>query len=59
MRHRRATTPFDVVLPSAAATNGSIGEYADAGVTWWLQSIAPMDDLASTQALVDAGPARD
>jgi len=56
MRHRQATTPFDFVLPSSAGTGGAIAEYADAGVTWWLHSIAPTDDLAATRAVVDAGP---
>ena len=56
MRHRQATTPFDFVLPSSAGTGGSLAEYADAGVTWWLHSIAPTDELAATRALVDAGP---
>jgi hypothetical protein len=56
MRHRLATTPFDFVLPSSAGTGGSLAEYADAGVTWWLHSIGPTDELAATRALVDAGP---
>jgi alkanesulfonate monooxygenase SsuD/methylene tetrahydromethanopterin reductase-like flavin-dependent oxidoreductase (luciferase family) len=55
-RQRDATGPFDVALPSSASTGGSIAEYAAAGVTWWLQSIAPADDLGATQAVVDAGP---
>ena len=56
MRHRHTTTPFDFVLPSSAGTGGSLVEYADAGVTWWLHSIAPTDELAATRAVVDAGP---
>ena len=55
-RHRRAATPFDLVLPSSAGTGGSIAEYADAGVTWWLHSIVPTDDLATTRTVVDSGP---
>ena len=55
-RQRDATQAFDVALPSSAATTPSISEYEAAGATWWLHSIAPTDDLAATQAVVDAGP---
>jgi alkanesulfonate monooxygenase SsuD/methylene tetrahydromethanopterin reductase-like flavin-dependent oxidoreductase (luciferase family) len=55
-RQRNPNGPFDVALPSSAATTPSIAEYGAAGVTWWLHSIAPGDDLATTQAVVDAGP---
>ncbi len=54
--HRTETTPFDFALPSSAATPGALEDYAAAGVTWWLHSIAPFDDLAGTRSVVDAGP---
>jgi alkanesulfonate monooxygenase SsuD/methylene tetrahydromethanopterin reductase-like flavin-dependent oxidoreductase (luciferase family) len=55
-QHRTAKTAFDFALPSSAATPDALDAYAVAGVTWWLQSIAPFDDLAATRAVVDAGP---
>jgi alkanesulfonate monooxygenase SsuD/methylene tetrahydromethanopterin reductase-like flavin-dependent oxidoreductase (luciferase family) len=55
-RLRTAGGPFDVALPSSAATGTDIAEYAKAGVTWWLASIRPSDTLAGSRALVDAGP---
>ena len=56
--HRTATTPFDVALPSSCATTTALDEYADAGVTWWLHSIKPADELEVSRATVDAGPPR-
>jgi alkanesulfonate monooxygenase SsuD/methylene tetrahydromethanopterin reductase-like flavin-dependent oxidoreductase (luciferase family) len=54
--HRTATTGFDFALPSSAAVPDALDAYAAAGVTWWLQSIAPFDELDATRAVVDAGP---
>ena len=34
----------------------SIGLCINAGVTWWLHSIKPADDLEVSRAAVDAGP---
>ena len=56
--HRTATTPFDVALPSSCTTTDAFDEYADAGVTWWLHSIKPADELEVSRAAVDAGPPR-
>jgi alkanesulfonate monooxygenase SsuD/methylene tetrahydromethanopterin reductase-like flavin-dependent oxidoreductase (luciferase family) len=56
--HRTATTPFDVALPSSCTTTTALDEYADAGVTWWLHSIEPADELEVSRAAVDAGPPR-
>ena len=53
-KDRTATTSFDFALPSSAAVPDAFSEYAAAGVTWWLQSIAPSDDLATAHAFVDA-----
>jgi alkanesulfonate monooxygenase SsuD/methylene tetrahydromethanopterin reductase-like flavin-dependent oxidoreductase (luciferase family) len=55
-RHRITDAPFELALPSSAADPDAVAAYAAAGVTWWLHSIAPTDDLVRTHAVVDAGP---
>jgi alkanesulfonate monooxygenase SsuD/methylene tetrahydromethanopterin reductase-like flavin-dependent oxidoreductase (luciferase family) len=55
-RHRTTEDPFDVALPNVHAVETDIEEYEDAGVTWWLESIAPFDALEDSRALVDGGP---
>jgi alkanesulfonate monooxygenase SsuD/methylene tetrahydromethanopterin reductase-like flavin-dependent oxidoreductase (luciferase family) len=55
--------PFDVVLtgnasaawPEAPAVD--LAGFADAGVTWWMESLIHYDPLALTLRVVDAGPA--
>jgi len=57
-QHRTSDDPFDLVLPSAAATTTALDDYAAAGVTWWLQSLARGADRERLWADVDAGPPR-
>ena len=58
---RRDSGPFDVVVEgySTPEDGAMVAEYADAGATWWLDSIneyrAPVADLL---ARIDAGPPR-
>ncbi len=46
-RHRTSDGPFDVVYPGISSGNRpdqaaeQVSPYRDAGVTWWLESIAP------------------
>jgi alkanesulfonate monooxygenase SsuD/methylene tetrahydromethanopterin reductase-like flavin-dependent oxidoreductase (luciferase family) len=54
--HRTATTPFDVALPTSAATTTAIADYEAAGVTWWLVSLDPRAELQRLRTLVDEGP---
>jgi alkanesulfonate monooxygenase SsuD/methylene tetrahydromethanopterin reductase-like flavin-dependent oxidoreductase (luciferase family) len=54
--HRTSSTPFDVALPTSAASSGALAEYDAAGVTWWLVSLHASHDLATVHAQVDAGP---
>jgi hypothetical protein len=50
---------FDIALLglSDPADRSSVGRFAEAGATWWLESLSPMrgslDDLV---AVVEAGP---
>jgi len=58
-RHRVRDGPFDVALTAvSAAGNSSIaGEYADAGVTWWLEHLhGYRGDYNALLARVKAGP---
>ncbi|HEV2310313.1 MAG TPA: LLM class flavin-dependent oxidoreductase, partial [Acidimicrobiia bacterium] len=55
---RTVAAPFDLVVPSAAATTTAVGEYADAGATWWLHSLDPSSSLAQHHGAVDGGPPR-
>jgi alkanesulfonate monooxygenase SsuD/methylene tetrahydromethanopterin reductase-like flavin-dependent oxidoreductase (luciferase family) len=57
-RERTQDAPFDLVVPSAAATVGAIGEYGAAGATWWLESLSPSASLMQHRAVVEAGPPR-
>ncbi len=56
VRHRSGDDPFDVALPSSAATSTDVAAYEAAGVTWWLAAIRPTDTLDDSRALVDSGP---
>jgi alkanesulfonate monooxygenase SsuD/methylene tetrahydromethanopterin reductase-like flavin-dependent oxidoreductase (luciferase family) len=56
--HRTVDTPFEVALPTSAATSGAIADYEAAGVTWWLVSLDSRAELAALQAQVDRGPPR-
>jgi alkanesulfonate monooxygenase SsuD/methylene tetrahydromethanopterin reductase-like flavin-dependent oxidoreductase (luciferase family) len=55
--------PFEVILtgnasaawPEAPAMN--LAGFADAGVTWWMESLIHYDPLVLTLRVVDAGPA--
>lgn len=58
-RHRVHDGPFDVALTavSAAGDSSIAGEYADAGVTWWLQHLhGYRGDYRALLARVKAGP---
>ena len=57
-RHRTTDDPFDVALPSASTTSTDVAAYAEAGATWWLASIRPLDPLDASRALVNDGPVR-
>ncbi len=54
-RVRTVAAPFDLVVPSAAATT-AVSEYDQAGATWWLHSLSPSSSLAHHQAVVEHGP---
>ncbi|HEX3647663.1 MAG TPA: LLM class flavin-dependent oxidoreductase [Pseudonocardiaceae bacterium] len=55
--------PFDVVLTGNAsaawpeAPSVDLAGFADAGMTWWMESLSHYDPLALTLRVVDAGPA--
>lgn len=63
--HRTATTPFDITFESRTPANDSEAAsaaaqpYADAGVTWWLESfwIAP-NDPTTIRERIRPGPPR-
>jgi alkanesulfonate monooxygenase SsuD/methylene tetrahydromethanopterin reductase-like flavin-dependent oxidoreductase (luciferase family) len=55
----RAGEPFDVAVFAMAVPGdpGLAGRFADAGATWWLESLSPMrGSLADLRAIVEAGP---
>lgn len=57
----RSPEPFDVALfaISAAGDRETPARYADAGATWWLESLTPArGSLDELLARVEAGPAR-
>lgn len=59
--HRTALDPFDIVLNGYDVLNRSdLDEFADAGVTWWLERIDPdrAFSLAEAEALIQRGPAQ-
>ncbi len=56
--HRTVSAPYDVALPTSAATSTAVADYEAAGVTWWLVSLDPRQPLAALEAQVDRGPPR-
>jgi len=58
--HRRATSAFDVALADhdGDRRKGALQDYADAGLTWWIQRIHPpwAGSLAEARDLVRQGP---
>lgn len=56
--HRPDPGGFDVVVGGRRAelADGEQGRLASAGVTWWLESIPPSEQLAAARELVMAGP---
>ena len=59
-QHRQADLPFDVVL-GAYERDGSemraqLADYAEAGVTWWLECFDWEDGLPDVRARIRAGP---
>jgi hypothetical protein len=56
----RGDAPFDVaVFGFAAPQDGPavVDAYAEAGATWWLESLSPMrGSLDELTAIVEAGP---
>jgi alkanesulfonate monooxygenase SsuD/methylene tetrahydromethanopterin reductase-like flavin-dependent oxidoreductase (luciferase family) len=57
-RQRTLDGPFDLVVPSAAATTTDPTAYDEAGATWWLHSLSPRDALDAVRGVVEAGPPR-
>lgn len=64
-QHRTRPDPFDIVVLLWSEGDGSAAEqavtaaYAAAGVTWWLEDLAPERfDLAAAQARIRRGPPR-
>ena len=54
--------PFDISLfaRSDMVGPGAISGFADAGVTWWLESLSPMrGSLDDLRAVIEAGPPQD
>jgi alkanesulfonate monooxygenase SsuD/methylene tetrahydromethanopterin reductase-like flavin-dependent oxidoreductase (luciferase family) len=64
VQSRRTTdAPFDVMVggdvpfDDAAAARAILAEYADAGVTWWVEGVGPWrGDLAAMTAFIQQGP---
>jgi len=60
-KHRTATTPFDMVFDGrandlpAAERGAHVACYADAGVTWWLESVWPSVALTEIQSIIEQG----
>ncbi len=60
--HRQSDSPYDMVVhsesrgvsPTALAEN--LAALADAGVTWWLQTIDPTEALTGVRELIAEGP---
>ena len=59
-QHRDAADPFDAVIAgkSADVTPIELADYADAGMTWWLESIRPGETLTDVRQRIAAGPPR-
>lgn len=61
-QHRTATTPFDLVFDGrandlpATERGAHVASYADAGVTWWLESVWPSVALSEIQLIIEQGP---
>jgi alkanesulfonate monooxygenase SsuD/methylene tetrahydromethanopterin reductase-like flavin-dependent oxidoreductase (luciferase family) len=59
-----ADRPFDIVVRGNAspawqeAKDVDLGGLAEAGMTWWLESLIHFDPLELSMAVVDAGPPR-
>jgi hypothetical protein len=54
--------PFDISLlaRSDMVAPGQVQAFADAGVTWWLESLSPMrGSLDDLRRVIEAGPRRD
>lgn len=57
--HRTSTMPFDVIVSgySDAGNTGAVEAFADAGATWWLESIHDIrGDLEAMTEGIEAGP---
>ena len=61
-QYRQADMPFDVVLGAyerdGSAMLAQLADYAEAGVTWWLECFDWDDRLADVQARIRRGPPR-
>lgn len=58
---RDASGPFDVVqygMTADASDTEPVQAYADAGVTWWVESITTTSTLESTRERIRSGPPR-
>ena len=61
-QYRTATTPFDVVFQGRAQDvavterGAHVAEYAEAGVTWWLEQVWPSAALTEVRSIIDQGP---
>ena len=53
----RAGEPGDVAVLGVAESSGGVAAYAQAGATWWLESLSPMrGSLDELESVVRAGP---
>ena len=63
--HRESSAPFDIVhagispAGDAARAREIVAPYADVGVTWWLESIAPYRDGKGFEEPWDTAPLRE
>jgi alkanesulfonate monooxygenase SsuD/methylene tetrahydromethanopterin reductase-like flavin-dependent oxidoreductase (luciferase family) len=57
---RNTSAPFDVVVAGESRDLASteLSDYAEAGTTWWLESIAPGLPLVDVERRISAGPPR-
>jgi hypothetical protein len=53
--HREPELPFDICLHGPAEL---AAEFADAGVTWFMESLLPDEPLAEVRRVIEQGPAR-
>jgi alkanesulfonate monooxygenase SsuD/methylene tetrahydromethanopterin reductase-like flavin-dependent oxidoreductase (luciferase family) len=62
--HRASSAPFDIVvegetpLGDAAQAAATVRPYADAGATWWIESLWMHNDLEYLRARIQQGPPR-